>query len=227
MIEETWNEKAEREIFIGLDLGELRDFAALCALERIRIGKEDRLEVRTLHRWKNGTKYPDIVRDVVKALQSPLFQRDTRWPSGHVEREFLPRTLVVDRAGVGLPIVELFQKAAPADVPLLAVYVHAGKTVTEPIHGFLNVPKRDLIYASVAAFQTKKLSIASTLAHAPALVEELHNFRRKVSETGRGTYESGRHYDLVFALSLSVWCARRDRQDLEEAWELVDAFKWY
>lgn len=228
---DDWSRQPERHFFIGLDLGETRDFAALVVLERIALAEasDESFEVRTLKRWPHGTKYPAIVADVARALKSKLFQHEMTWSSGRVEIESLPRTLVIDRGGVGLPVVELFERALPEGVEMMAVYCHAGRAVTEPQAGYLNIPKRDLVYAAVTAFQTRQLKIAEDIEHAEALKDELQNFRRRISDSGRDTYEAGRgNDDLVFALSLCCWAAGRHSEPglrLADS-EMVAAFRW-
>ena len=48
------------------------------------------------------------------------------------------------------------------------------------------------------------------LADAPALADELKDFRRKVSEAGRATYSArtGAHDDLVLAVAIALWFAK-------------------
>jgi hypothetical protein len=57
--------------------------------------------------------------------------------------------------------------------------------------------------------------VASGLAESKVLVEELRNMRVKVSLNGHESYEhwrSGDHDDLVLAVALACWQARRWRE---------------
>ena len=63
-------------------------------------------------------------------------------------------------------------------------------------------------------FQTERLRIASSLPLRPILIDELLNFRAKVTTTGNNTFEAWResvHDDLVLALAIAVWYAERSR----------------
>ena len=79
----------------------------------------------------------------------------------------------------------------------------------ERVDGYWRLPKKDLIFPCVAAFQQGKIRIARGLKDRVALVEELKNYRRKTNiATGGMQFEPWResaHADLLFALALSLW----------------------
>jgi hypothetical protein len=70
-----------------------------------------------------------------------------------------------------------------------------------------HVPKGILISTLDARLHTAELRFAAELRDAPALSEELKDFRRHVSAAGRYSYEArvGRHDDLVLAVALALW----------------------
>jgi len=61
------------------------------------------------------------------------------------------------------------------------------------------VPKRDLVGAMTIAFQTRMLKISSKLPDAKILMDELLNFKVKITESRKGTphdsYEAWREGD--------------------------------
>jgi hypothetical protein len=78
--------------FIGLDLGQRRDFTALAVLEK---GERDGapLRLRYLERMTLGTAYPDVAERV----------RQVAW-----SRELRGKcNLVLDATGCGRPVVDL------------------------------------------------------------------------------------------------------------------------
>jgi hypothetical protein len=78
--------------------------------------------------------------------------------------------------------------------------------------GHYNVPKRDLIASVQLSLEKGELKIARDLRGAGALVEELVDVRRTPRENGRdrvGAERAGEHDDLVIALALACWKARR------------------
>jgi hypothetical protein len=62
-----------------------------------------------------------------------------------------------------------------------------------------------------ARIHTGEFRVAASLTEAGPLKEELLDFERKVSESGRTTWSArvGKHDDIVFACSLACWWAVR------------------
>ncbi|MEO8127649.1 MAG: hypothetical protein ABI822_11195 [Bryobacteraceae bacterium] len=110
------------EFFVGLDLGQKRDFTAFCVVER-RVEKFDvkdrvswdhlrrtRFHLRHLGRLPLGTPYPEVVERMVTMVQSGVLR-------GRCE-------LVVDATGVGGPVVDLL-RAARLGCPVVPVTITA------------------------------------------------------------------------------------------------------
>lgn len=183
--------------FVGLDLGQQNDFTAICVLERIpRPDESDgpELHIRHLERFRD-VLYPDVAERVAGLMGSPQLAGDAR--------------LLVDATGVGPAVTDIFTKRGLA---FTGVHVHGGESVTRS-GGVVRVPKRDLVYALLATFQSGRLRIAASLELAPTLKAELLNFKIKTNATtGHDSYEAWRendHDDLVFAASLTAWAADR------------------
>jgi hypothetical protein len=80
--------------------------------------------------------------------------------------------------------------------------------------GVYGVPKRDLITRLQLMFECGELRVSAELREASVFVEELRNMRVKVSLGGHETFEhwrSGQHDDLVLAVALACWQAKRWR----------------
>ena len=74
------------------------------------------------------------------------------------------------------------------------------------------MPKRDLIVGVQVLLQNGGLKIASGLPHAATLAKEMAEMRVKVTAAGReqfGAWRSGQHDDMVFAVALACWAARK------------------
>ena len=121
--------------FVGVDLGQCRDYTAIAVVERAeRIGPFDRvvfahrklvsLCLRFLERVPLGTPYPEVVRRVVEVAGS----------RGLVGR----CRLAVDGAGVGRPVVDLLRAARPG-CALSPVIVTGGDSETKS-DGYHRVP---------------------------------------------------------------------------------------
>ena len=186
----------------GLDLGQSRDYSALCVLEKLPgpTPNEPTLHCRHLHRWPLGTAYPTIVADVAERLRDPALA-DAGRPD-----------LAIDATGVGRAVVDLFRRPGPAAFTLHAVTITGGVEVAR--HGRdYHVPKRDLVGTVVALLQTDRLRIAEGLPETATLVKELRDFRAVISAAGRDTYgvvadwREGQNDDLVLAVAIAAWVA--------------------
>jgi hypothetical protein len=156
---------------------------------------DERFEVPHLERLALGTSYPAIVQHVAEMMgRAPVRGAD----------------LVLDQTGVGAPVGDLFENAGLKPVRIV---IAAGIEPVRHGHRKWSVPKTELISNLDALLHTGVLKIASELREAPALAEELKDFRRHVSEAGRNTFGArvGSHDDLVLSLALACWWLRRGR----------------
>ena len=196
------DEPAENEFILGLDLGQVHDFTALAVVERVEVEgtatkMRARYEVRHLERPPLGTGYPQIAARVGEVL--------SRLPS----RPRGPR-LVVDSTGVGRPVVDMLRQSG---LEPLAITITGGDKPSW-VGGGWRVPKRDLVSNLAVLLQTSRLKVAKELPDAATLVNELLNFRVKISVGGHDSYEAWRegvHDDLVLAVAIAAWCGERPR----------------
>lgn len=183
------------KFFVGLDLGQARDYTALSVLERLKPGgdgngKEYTYHVRHLERVR-GEPYPAIVDKVVRMMHSPGLEREA--------------ALVVDQTGVGAPVVDLFRQAGLKPV---GVMIHGGDKATNEGASW-RVPKRTLVGVLQVLLQTGRLKVASKLVLGPVLSQEMLNFKVKIDpETAHDSYSAWReqdHDDLVLSVALAAW----------------------
>jgi len=217
MKEETTeqNEYESQAFYVGLDLGQARDYTAVVVLEHVLVKEralethersgmlEDRDEyhVRHIKRLPLGTSYVDVIAHV-KALLIKIEQ---------VGQTGIRPHLVLDATAVGRPIVDMFRHAGLAPV---AVAVHGGLTehCENEVH---RVPKRDLVASAKVLLGQKQLRIAKEHPDADVLVNELQSYQIKVDiSTGHDSYQAWRenaHDDLLFALCLTCWYADKQK----------------
>ena len=209
-----------KRFFTALDLGQVFDFSTLAVIERLeQMGEWDpvvfawkkrtMLRLRYLERIPLGTPYPDVVlrvRDVMRQVAA----------EGLCE-------LVVDGTGVGRPVVDLLRRSGlPCN---LRPAIVTGGIAESYSDGYNHVPKRDLIAGLQVALQQGKLQIAGGLKFGPAFVTEMADMRVKITSPGHeqfGAWREGSHDDLVFAVALACWAARkaypRDLGGKQEYW---------
>lgn len=199
--------ETEKSLFIGLDLGQAKDFTALGIIECVRsvdayTGKDEITHLNCIHlqRWQLRTSYPAIVADVVRMINSlKPFQSPDYKP-----------VLAIDATGVGAPVVDLF-KREQINAELRPIQIVGGANISEEF-GMTRVPKRDLVSVVQVGLQNKTLKIASQLPEADTLSRELQNFTVKITDAANdvyGAWREGTHDDLVLAVALALWTANK------------------
>jgi len=217
---------------VGVDLGQANDPTAIAVLEKsiappqtamfspVGDSPGNRLVEGTpvfdlvyLKRPKLGTPYDTIARRVAD-LVCELEPKGSFGELGHV-------TLSVDGTGVGRGVVDMlrseFQRRgstsrAVPKVDFRAVSVTGSNTSLkrpESKNGYWSVPKKDLVFPAVAAFQQGKIRIAKGIKDRDALVNELKSYKRTTNiATGNVSFEPWResdHDDLLFAVCLALF----------------------
>jgi len=204
---------------VGVDLGQASDPTAICVIEHVKgvldsntplerhtgTGmklqvQSERLDVRHLERLPLGLSYPAVVQRVKDMLAEPPL-------CGHDKAK--PAELVIDETGVGRAVGDIF---VAAGLRPKRVSITAGSEVTPVGSDRWHVAKTVLISTVDAMLHRGVLRFAAALREAPAMRDELLDFRRKLSDAGRATYAAGRsgqHDDLVLAVAIACWwCAR-------------------
>jgi hypothetical protein len=192
---------SEDRYFVGLDLGQKKDFTAIVALQRSKLpvphpsGRHRyKYEVRAACRWPLNTPYTTIATEVVNLVSKPPL-------AGCM--------LGIDKTGVGAGVVEIIRAAKP-DAWIRPIIITGGFTVTEDKddRGY-HVPKMELVAVVNALLDDDQLDIPDTIKLAPILGSELRTFRGKVTPAGNETaaadWRTQAHDDLVFALAIPAW----------------------
>jgi hypothetical protein len=184
---------------LGADLGQAMDPTALTVLEHTHAFREwerggrdqfeDTFDVRHLQRLPLGLSYPSVVQEVARLLARPPLV-------GNCE-------LVIDSTGVGRPVGDLFDVAG---LQPTRVTITAGDSQSWTDGGW-HVSKTTLISTLDARLHTGELKFAAELTEAGTMAEELRDFRRHVSASGRFQYEARatKHDDLVLAVAIALW----------------------
>lgn len=188
--------------YLGIDLGQRRDHTAIAVVER----RDARLAflapqlggvyVRHLERVPLGTPYPRVVERVREILRHD---------------ELAGRSSVaVDATGVGGPVVEML-RGARLGCEVCPVTITGGAREHAAGVGW-NVPKKDLMAEVQVLLEKGELRIAKRLKEAGALLRELINVKFRQTDSGSvkmGAEGAGEHDDLVIALALACWKAKR------------------
>lgn len=200
--------------FAGLDLGQAQDHTALAVVEaaetkgewdavRYCYRRNRELRLRHLERMALGQTYPAMVARAIHVMSSAALSGAARY-------------LAVDATGVGRPVVDLLREHRPPCTLWPATIT--GGTSEGYADGFYRVPKRELLVGLQVRLQSGELRIAADVPEAAALVRELSAMRVEVTETGKDGWRSGEHDDLVFAVALACWAAKKGRGVVRDWW---------
>jgi len=193
-------ELAHQAFYMGLDLGQARDYTAIVVVEQLALGDENEFHIRYCERMKLGTSYNEVTHHVRNLLV-------------RIEESV---SLIVDATGVGRPVIDSLKNDGLTPVP---ISVHGGQNVTIDESGW-HVPKRDLVAAAKVLLAKSKLKIGQEIPFADILINELLNFHVNINiNTGHDSYEAwreGDHDDLVFAVALACWWALKHPKKIEE-----------
>ncbi len=194
----------KRLFVLSADLGQANDYTAISVLERITTGPgvlgvdrmgEMALHLRHIERVR-GVEYPAVVDRIEEIYRSPQLTGSNR-------------AVVIDLTGLGRPVYDIMRKAG-FQSSLNAISITGGVDETYN-DGHFNVPKRNLVTNLQILLQNGSLRIAKGLKGADILIDELVNFRTRISDTGRDTYggRSGVHDDIVLSVAMGAWLACR------------------
>jgi hypothetical protein len=153
-----------------------------------------------------GKPYPDIVSGLKQMVLSFGNNLRTRPP------------LVVDATGVGAAVIDMLK--AEELKPIAITITGGDKANGGPLE--YRVPKRDLASTLSVLFQGHRITIGRNLPEFMHLVDELSNFKVKISDTGHDTYSAWResdHDDMVLSVAVAAWYAEklfRDKIPVEE-----------
>jgi hypothetical protein len=193
-------------IVVGLDLGQAADYTALSALEIVREQVEadsqgnpqfdTYYDVRHLQRFELNMSYPEIVKRVVKMLETP-----------QLKDQYM---LVPDATGVGRPVVDLFRGEKVRTTPVCITFGNHENYNIET--GYWDVPKKELVSNLQVLFGNHRLRFANNLKDKDVVTKELINFKIKITKKGNDTYEAwreGDHDDLVLSIAIAAWYAKK------------------
>lgn len=212
-----------RHLVVGVDLAQSMDRTAIALIEHLVIPTgEFRVDdsghcdvadeywreefiVRELDRLERGLPYGAIVAEIEHRMQ--LVDKDA--------------DLVIDDTGVGRPVGDLFE--AQTNLRPIRVTATSGNDVYRDNETTYTVPKKTLI-ASLDGILHNAPSVlgGANQKHARAVImfrhglsteqvvrDELASMRRKLSQSGRATFDaaSGKHDDTISAVCLACWWA--------------------
>ena len=180
----------DRQVFIGLDLGQRENHSAIVVVERFEVmpeytdvlrgkGPYKKYVVRAAERVGLGTPYDEVVgrvKRMVTRLEGRCF-------------------VVVDESGVGVPVVESMRRVGMG-CSIFPIVITTGQQATAT-----SVPRAVLVTHLQMMVERRELDIAWGCRHG----EELQREMAHLQLSGKSGEEGD---DLAMALALACWKAR-------------------
>jgi hypothetical protein len=206
-----------KKYLIGLDIGMMQDYSALCMIEQIEEVKPANLVERILEHYEVrynlthieqfplGTQFPAVVKRVSEIVYNPEIERNNK--------------LIIDATGIGEAIVQMFREKSILPV---SIVITGGAEVTKPRSKYeiYHVPKRDLVSALMKIVQSGRFKIADGLALGRLFDEQLSMFHYTLNKkTGHDSYEAAKdsiHDDIVLAAALAAWYGIKYERHMQE-----------
>jgi hypothetical protein len=185
-------------VYLGLDLGQRADHAALTVLylQQSSNGLRDpitynfqiqhRLSLQQIHQIPLGTSYPDIARLVRNTLNHPDLQNRT--------------TLVVDAGGPGLPFID-FLITQPLKANLIKINITGSTGAPTHNRGQDQVSRSQLLTNLSLLLQNRALKLPQN----DLLLTELRGLQSNFTSHAD-------HDDIVMSLALAAWQATKNCQ---------------
>lgn len=201
--------RARDDFYLGMDVGQSIDPSAVCVLQHVVTPKDEWLPNEKEHYWKQASQDRFLVRHLERLRLQMPYPEQIAYVSSMLGRPPLDKgcTFALDYTGCGRPVADEFYRAGLRPMNIL---ITAGNQTTRGDGpNTWNVPKGTLISALEARLHTEELKIAPQLTEAGVLADELKDFSRKVSESGRATYNAraGKHDDLILSICLALFAA--------------------
>ena len=196
-----------KEYFIGLDLGQRRDYSAIALVSALtvvtgpkdpyycHIPTADILRLEFLEQCPRGLKYSKMPR-IIAQLRSVL---------GHDAKT----TLAADATGPGLPVVETIKNARlPMEVQ--PYIITSGGAGIHQSKGVFSIGRETLLSSLRIAIETKRIRFPKDLRYRMHLNQQL-------LEASLDASQAKSHDDLVFAIALAVVSATTRNPSLLKA----------
>jgi hypothetical protein len=200
----TWSVHSAAVRVLGVDLGQMQDHSAL-----VSIGIWPGMPLGVFHvaQLSLGTSMGDVADRVVEYHQRHRFDRIALGLSNNVAFPSLLAGRVGQRPANVLQCAAITAAETHALAPTAMAVSVGGKQIGLPRW---SLSKAELVETLMTEFAGKSLKVGNG-GDVAALQDELTSLERIVRRSGSVAYSapSNQHDDIVMALSLAVWAARR------------------
>jgi hypothetical protein len=193
--------------YVGWDIGQSTDPSAVAVLHHVVKPLDEWVPNAKAETWRQAKEERFFCQWLERLLLQMAYPAQVQHIQNLLSRDPLRgATLALDFTGCGRPVADYAYRAGLRPMNIL---ITAGSETTMIGGDQWNVPKQTLISQLETRLHCGELKIADALQESEALKNELKDFARKVSESGRVTFNarSGSHDDLVLALAIALFAA--------------------
>lgn len=200
---------------IGLDIGQARDYTAICAVRVELATKSEKTVFVKGHYEKHEEVEPVFHLGFLERLPLGMPFRQMMSRACEVSKKLDNAPIVADATGVGRPCIELLYEFGAPTVPVI-ITSGAHETLSD---GYYKLPKANLITAAQIILQTRRITIPKKLPLASTFIRELDNFKVKTTAAGNDQFAAHRENekdDMVLAVCLALWYASSNSPSTRE-----------
>lgn len=200
---------------MGVDLGKERDFTAITVVER-QAGVLDFNTEFERHTNTGRKAQKPSVRLVLRHVERlPLGMSHTD-QGAHIAAvrsrpplDVPPCKIILDIGNCGDAVAEMICK--DHGIRAIKYRIHGGSAEKAKGPYQYNIPKSEIVSSLSAALDSGRLLFAHNLREGGVLRNELQDFERKISESGRATWSARgtAHDDIVISLGMCTFYFRR------------------
>ena len=193
-----------KHYIVGVSVGVMAHPSTIAVIEQESSQRDAKREItelrlRHLERLPLSASYPALAKRL-RAIRDGLLEHEQA--SGP--------EMIADITGTGTAVYKYFNTE---DLNPIQTFITAGSGEIETSPRKWRVSRCEMVGALQVNFHSERFTIASALDLAPALTEELTNFKMKAPASGGDDLEAwraGASDDLVLATALAGWWAERD-----------------
>lgn len=182
--------------YIGIDLGQRRDYTALALLTEQRIFEGyDKVAHNPIIRHELHVSFLKRL-----PLRTPYTSLPSRLHNMVIALNPVDTTIAIDASGPGVPVVDMLHRST-LGANLMPAFIAAagdGKTMK---NGFYTIGRNTLLSLLRIGLEHRLLKFAAGLKLRPELIAELNSLAINPNLAAA-------HDDLAFAIALGIWAAR-------------------
>lgn len=199
--------------FLGLDLGEVKDFTAFAAIEVVGGPGGPLYRLIGLERFKSDVNTEILDRVSDSSVSLSYWDRVVRYLARHLRSHQFHRNslLGIDATGIGRPVVRMMLESPMVQETGTPIYPFEfrgnGSREYQRQNGLIQITRRTVLSSVQIVMGQGRLRIPEKLREAEVLRRELLSVRIEEGRQDHLDERTREHDDMVFAVALPVHLA--------------------